>query len=225
MFLAAAAFSLILGTFRCARSVLTSVHALPADAGDLYPWRSWRRPSAAQFALFWRRRTSRADAVILASQPRAALAINLLLTSAALAVLVSALYPAGDQRWRATAISVGAPVSTRSSGRCSPLLIIVPFRAATRLEARQKSIRQRSSCGWRPVLPLSRRDRRRSPSAARAVARRRSAGAGRLADLRRAQRHRANSATAAVAGLDRLARLAGLPGRQPGVALAHAGSA
>ncbi len=125
------AFSLsLIGTFLVRSGVLTSVHAFAVDPqrgifilgilsvfiGGSLALFAWRAPSLQQGGLF--APISREGALVVN---------NLLLASAAAAVLIGTLYPLAIEAINGAKISVGAPYFNRTFGPLIvPLLILVP---------------------------------------------------------------------------------------------------
>jgi cytochrome c-type biogenesis protein CcmF len=132
VFLALLAFSFsLLGTFLVRSGVLTSVHAFASDPErGVFILAILVLTVGLSFALFaWRAPSLRATAVFSPVSRETALALNnLLLTSAALAVLVGTLYPLVVDALSGEAISVGPPYFNLVVGALFlPLLVIVPF--------------------------------------------------------------------------------------------------
>ncbi len=132
VFLALLAFALsLLGTFLVRSGVLTSVHAFANDPErGVFILAILTVTVGASFALFaWRAPGLKATATFAPVSRETALAINnLLLTSAALAVLVGTLYPLLIDALTGEAISVGPPYFNLVVGALFvPLLLLVPF--------------------------------------------------------------------------------------------------
>ena len=227
VFLALLAFAFsLLGTFLVRSGVLTSVHAFASDpARGVFILAIMAATIGGSFALFaWRAPDLKANAVFSPVSRETALAINnLLLTSAALAVLVGTLYPLVINALAGDAISVGAPYFNAVVGALFlPLLIIVPF--GPRLAWKRAEIVRAAHQLWLAAglalaagiaaFALQQRGPWLAPLGV-------ALGAwlicGALSDI--AERARLRRAPARTA----LARLAGLPGAAWGSALAHAG--
>ncbi len=227
VFLALLAFSLsLLGTFLVRSGVLTSVHAFANDPErGVFILAILTMTVGGSFALFaWRAPQLRASAVFSPVSRETALAINnLLLASAALAVLIGTLYPLAMDALTGDAISVGAPYFNTVVGALfAPLLLIVPFGpllAWKRADVAAAATRLWAAAGIAiAVGVLAAAMQTRGPwLAAPAVALAAWLICGALTDL--AERIRLFRAPAATS----LARLAGLPGAAWGSALAHAG--
>ncbi|MCC6919388.1 MAG: heme lyase CcmF/NrfE family subunit [Alphaproteobacteria bacterium] len=132
VFLALLAFALsLLGTFLVRSGVLTSVHAFANDpARGVFILAILTLTVGGSFALFaWRAPALKASATFAPVSRETALAVNnLLLTSAALAVLIGTLYPLVVSALAGDAISVGPPYFNFVVGALFlPLLLLVPF--------------------------------------------------------------------------------------------------
>ncbi len=132
VFLALLAFSLsLLGTFLVRSGVITSVHAFANDPErGVFILAIMLVAVGSSFALFaWRGPMLKANAIFAPVSRETALAINnLLLTAAALAVLVGTLYPLVIDAMSGDAISVGPPYFNLVVGALFlPLLLLVPF--------------------------------------------------------------------------------------------------
>ena len=132
VFLALLAFSLsLLGTFLVRSGVITSVHAFANDPErGVFILGIMLLAVGSSFTLFaWRGPMLKANAIFAPVSRETALAINnLLLTAAALAVLVGTLYPLVIDAMSGEAISVGPPYFNLVVGALFlPLLILVPF--------------------------------------------------------------------------------------------------
>ena len=132
VFLALLAFSLsLLGTFLVRSGVITSVHAFANDPErGVFILGIMLAAVGGSFALFaWRGPMLRSNAIFAPVSRETALAINnLLLTAAALAVLVGTLYPLVIDAMSGEAISVGPPYFNLVVGALFlPLLLLVPF--------------------------------------------------------------------------------------------------
>jgi len=132
VFLALLAFALsLLGTFLVRSGVLTSVHAFANDPErGVFILAILTLTVGGSFALFaWRAPNLKATATFAPVSRETALAINnLLLTSAALAVLIGTLYPLLIDALTGEAISVGPPYFNLVVGTLFlPLLLLVPF--------------------------------------------------------------------------------------------------
>ena len=132
VFLALLAFSLsLLGTFLVRSGVITSVHAFANDPErGVFILGIMLTAVGGSFTLFaWRGPMLKSNAIFAPVSRETALAINnLLLTAAALAVLVGTLYPLVIDAMSGEAISVGAPYFNMVVGALFlPLLLIVPF--------------------------------------------------------------------------------------------------
>lgn len=132
VFLALLAFSLsLLGTFLVRSGVITSVHAFANDPErGVFILGIMLLAVGSSFTLFARRGPMlKANAIFAPVSRETALAINnLLLTAAALAVLVGTLYPLVIDAMSGEAISVGLPYFNLVVGALFlPLLILVPF--------------------------------------------------------------------------------------------------
>ncbi|MBL9009804.1 MAG: heme lyase CcmF/NrfE family subunit [Alphaproteobacteria bacterium] len=227
VFLALLAFAFsLLGTFLVRSGVLTSVHAFATDPErGVFILAILLATVGGSFALFaWRAPDLKANAVFSPVSRETALALNnLLLTSAALAVLVGTLYPLVVDALAGEAISVGAPYFNAVVGALFlPLLIIVPF--GPRLAWKRADIARAATQLWVAgglalaagiaVLALQ----QRGPwLAALGIALGVWLICGALSDI--AERMRLFRVPLKTA----LARLAGLPGAAWGSALAHAG--
>ncbi|BCW89914.1 Cytochrome c-type biogenesis protein CcmF [Alphaproteobacteria bacterium SO-S41] len=227
VFLALLAFSFsLLGTFLVRSGVLTSVHAFASDPErGVFILAILVLTVGISFALFaWRAPSLRATVVFSPVSRETALALNnLLLTSAALAVLIGTLYPLVVDALSGEAISVGPPYFNLVVGALFlPLLIIVPF--GPRLAWKRAQIAQAATQLWAAagvalvigiaVLALQ----TKGPwLAAVGIALGAWLICGALSDLaERSRLFRVSFGTS-------LSRLAGLPGAVWGSALAHAG--
>ena len=226
VFLALLAFSLsLLGTFLVRSGVITSVHAFASDpARGVFILGIMLAAVGGSFALFaWRGPMLKSNAIFAPVSRETALAINnLLLTAAALAVLVGTLYPMVIDAMSGEAISVGPPYFNFVVGALFlPLLIIVPFGpmlAWKRADIAQAALKLWAAGGialLAGVVTLA--IQTRGPwLAALGVALAAWLICGAISDIVSRIRWRGGIGVA-------LARLGGLPGAVWGSALAHAG--
>ena len=226
VFLALLAFSLsLLGTFLVRSGVITSVHAFANDPErGVFILAIMLAAVGGSFALFaWRGPMLRSTAVFAPVSRETALALNnLLLTAAALAVLVGTLYPLVIDAISGEAISVGPPYfNLVVGGLFLPLLLIVPF--GPQLAWKRGDIAQAATRLWAAgglaiaagIVTLAIQNE--GPwLAALGVALGAWLICGAISDIAGRIRWRGGLRVA-------LARLGGLPGAAWGSALAHAG--
>lgn len=227
VFLALLAFSLsLLGTFLVRSGILTSVHAFANDPErGVFILAILLGTVGGSFALYaWRAPALKAQAAFSPISRETALALNnLLLTSAALAVLVGTLYPLLIDAISGAAISVGPPYFNLVVGALFlPLLLLVPLgpKMAWKRADFVKALTQLWIAGGLALLVgiVTYALQTKGPwLAAFGVALAAWLILGALSDLAdRARLGRTSLGTS-------LSRLAGLPGSAWGSALAHAG--
>ncbi len=226
VFLALLAFSLsLLGTFLVRSGVITSVHAFASDpARGVFILAIMLTAVGGSFALFaWRGPMLKANAIFAPISRETALAVNnLLLTAAALAVLVGTLYPMVVDALSGEAISVGPPYFNLVVGALFlPLLLLVPFGpmlAWKRGDIAAAAMRLWAAGGIALLVGIvTLALQTRGPwMAALGVALSAWLICGAISDIAARVRWRGGMGVA-------LARLGGLPGAAWGSALAHAG--
>ena len=226
VFLALLAFSLsLLGTFLVRSGVITSVHAFASDPErGVFILGIMLAAVGGSFTLFaWRGPMLRSNAVFAPVSRETALAINnLLLTAAALAVLVGTLYPLVVDAMSGEAISVGPPYFNLVVGALFlPLLLIVPFgpqMAWKRGDIAQAAMRLWAAGGIALTIGIvTLAVQTKGPwMAALGVALAAWLICGAISDIVARVRWKGGVSVA-------LARLGGLPGAVWGSALAHAG--